>query len=87
MVSYSRTNDTSMAADTDKTRITPWSSVKAATMTDRKAQAEAGTGYTMDEFNNAGERIAWDRDEDDYCERGTYGCSVRHTRDSECQTW
>lgn len=35
-----------------------------------------------------GERIAWDRDESDSCERGTPGCSIHHTRrDSECQTW
>jgi hypothetical protein len=33
------------------------------------------------------EEVAVDRAEDDYCERGTQGCSVRHTRDSECQTW
>jgi hypothetical protein len=33
------------------------------------------------------EAVAWDRAEDDYCERGTQGCSVRHTRDSDCQTW
>ena len=54
---------------------------------DRKAQAEAETGYAMDEFNIEGERIAWDRAENDYCERGTHGCSVHHTRESECQTW
>ena len=34
-----------------------------------------------------GEQIAWDRDETDSCERGTPGCCIRHTRDSECQTW
>lgn len=56
-------------------------------MINRKAQAEAETGYAMDEFNDDGERIAWDRAEDDYCERGTQGCSVHHTGDSECQTW
>lgn len=33
------------------------------------------------------EEVAWDRAEDDYCERGTQGCSVHHTGDSECQTW
>lgn len=33
------------------------------------------------------EETAWDRAEDDYCERGMQGCSVRHTRDSECATW
>ena len=27
------------------------------------------------------------RDEAGTCERGTPGCSVRHTRDSECATW
>lgn len=31
--------------------------------------------------------VAWDRAETDYCERGTQGCSVLHTRDSECETW
>jgi hypothetical protein len=30
---------------------------------------------------------AWDRAEDDYRERGTQGCCVHHTYDSECQTW
>jgi hypothetical protein len=34
-----------------------------------------------------GELTAWDRAETDACERGTVGCSVKHTRDSECQTW
>lgn len=33
------------------------------------------------------ERTAYDREEEDYCERGTFGCSVRHTRDSDCATW
>ena len=33
------------------------------------------------------ESVATDRAEDDYCERGTQGCSIHHTRDSECQTW
>jgi hypothetical protein len=33
------------------------------------------------------ERTAYDRDEQDYCERGTFGCSVLHTRDSDCATW
>ena len=28
------------------------------------------------------EAVAWDRNEDEACERGTVGCSVRHTRDS-----
>lgn len=37
--------------------------------------------------NNPPEEVAWDRAEDDYCERGTKGCSVHHTYDSECQTW
>jgi len=27
------------------------------------------------------------RDETDSCERGTPGCSIHHTRDSDCQTW
>lgn len=55
---------------------------------DRKAQAEAETGLTMDTIDEVtGEKIAWDRAEDDYCERGTLGCSIHHTRDSECQTW
>jgi len=33
------------------------------------------------------EDTAWDRAETDYCERGTFACSVRHTRDSDCATW
>jgi len=33
------------------------------------------------------EEVATERAETDPCERGTPGCSVRHTRDSECQTW
>jgi hypothetical protein len=35
----------------------------------------------------AADVVAWDRDPTDSCERGTPGCSVHHTRDSECQTW
>jgi hypothetical protein len=35
----------------------------------------------------SGEPIAWDREEDDYCERDTQGCSIHHTRDSDCETW
>jgi hypothetical protein len=35
----------------------------------------------------SGEPIAWDRAETDSCEKGTPGCSVRHTRDSDCETW
>lgn len=31
--------------------------------------------------------VAWDRAETDPCERGTVGCSVLHTADTECQTW
>ena len=34
------------------------------------------------------DETAWDRDETDPCERGTPGCSVRHTtRDGDCATW
>jgi hypothetical protein len=33
------------------------------------------------------EETARDRAETDPCERGTPGCSVRHTGDSECQPW
>jgi hypothetical protein len=33
------------------------------------------------------EETAWDRAETDACERGTVGCSVRHTGDSDCETW
>lgn len=33
------------------------------------------------------EAVAWGRPETDPCERGTPGCSVRHTRDSKCETW
>jgi hypothetical protein len=32
-------------------------------------------------------QVAWDRAEDDCCERGTQGCSIHRTRDSDCQTW
>ena len=32
--------------------------------------------------------VAWDRPETDPCERGTEGCSVRHsTRATECEGW
>jgi hypothetical protein len=34
--------------------------------------------------------VAWDRAETDACERGTPGCSVRHSHPAapdECQTW
>jgi hypothetical protein len=41
----------------------------------------------VDADRDAPEAVAWDRAEDDYCERGTQGCSVLHTRDSECETW
>lgn len=44
-------------------------------------------GYRDEVDQVTGERIAWDRAEDDCCERGTPGCSIHHTRDSECQTW
>jgi hypothetical protein len=55
---------------------------------DRKAQAEAETGYPMDTVCPVtGELIAWDRAEADYCERGTFACSIHHTRESDCQTW
>jgi hypothetical protein len=42
-------------------------------------QAEAAVGQLAE--------VAWDRAETDSCERGTPGCSIRHTRDSECQPW
>ena len=49
------------------------------------------SGITPDQgselHDQAEEETAWDRAETDYCERGTQGCSVRHTRDSECATW
>lgn len=55
---------------------------------DRKERAEAETGYEMGTVCPVtGELIAWDREEADYCERGTFGCSIHHTRDSDCQTW
>ena len=56
---------------------------------DRKAQAEAETGYPMDTICPVtGEPIAWDREEADYCEAGTFGCSIHHTKPgSNCQTW
>jgi hypothetical protein len=33
------------------------------------------------------EEVADDRAETDSCERGTPGCCIRHTRDSDCETW
>lgn len=33
------------------------------------------------------EHVAWDRAETDSCERGTPGCCIRHTTDTECETW
>ena len=36
---------------------------------------------------DAEEHTAWGRAETDACERGTVGCSVLHTTDSECATW
>ena len=65
----------------------PVRNLSAVLAHDRKARAEAGTGYAQDELHEDGERIAWDREEADYCERGTFGCSKVHTRDSECATW
>jgi hypothetical protein len=51
----------------------------------RYFDATVDTAYT--EEGPPGELTAWDRAETDACERGTPGCSVHHTRDSECQTW
>jgi hypothetical protein len=45
------------------------------------------TARPVDPDRDAPEAVAWDRAETDYCERGTQGCSVLHTRDSECETW
>jgi hypothetical protein len=44
-------------------------------------------GMTREQIAAQPEAVAWDRDESDSCERGTPGCSIHHTRDSECQTW
>jgi hypothetical protein len=33
------------------------------------------------------EETARGRKETDPCEKGTVGCSVHHTTDSDCQTW
>lgn len=40
-------------------------------------------------FNNDGFTIAWDRDEHEQCQRGTFGCCVDHEQsvDPGCQTW
>ena len=47
-----------------------------------------GMASSRDEVDPVtGEQIAWDREESESCERGTPGCSVHHTRESECQTW
>lgn len=37
----------------------------------------------------AADIVAWNRAEDDYCEAGTLGCSVRHTiaPAADCQPW
>ena len=45
------------------------------------------TGQLPERDEVTGELIAWDREESDPCERGTPGCSIHHSRDSECQTW
>lgn len=31
--------------------------------------------------------VAWERPEDQPCERGTVGCSVRHQGNEPCETW
>jgi len=52
------------------------------------ANAERAAGLAdMAADEAAAQGVAWDRAETDPCERGTVGCSVRHTRDSECDTW
>lgn len=33
------------------------------------------------------DKIDLDREEHDSCERGTPGCPIHHTRDTECETW
>lgn len=33
------------------------------------------------------DNVAWDRAETDSCERGTPGCCIRHTDDTDCETW
>lgn len=40
-----------------------------------------------DDDGTRDELVAWDREETDSCERGTPGCCIHHTRDSDCQTW
>lgn len=34
-----------------------------------------------------GSPVAEDRDEQDPCQRGTVGCCVDHTTDTDCETW
>ena len=49
-----------------------------------KRQAVAAQASLQAEYDS----VAWDRAEDEACERCTPGCSVRHTSsDSSCQTW
>jgi hypothetical protein len=32
-------------------------------------------------------KIALERDEEDYCQRGTFACCVDHDDDDECYPW
>jgi hypothetical protein len=58
------------------------SRARAAIAADRPADAGLAPCHAPGQ-----EHVAWGRAETDPCERGTVGCSVRHTRDSECETW
>jgi hypothetical protein len=47
----------------------------------------APVGVRPERDEVTGELIAWDRAETDSCERGTPGCAIHHSGDSDCQTW
>lgn len=70
-----------MGARDGRYGLTPASDKGRGILNSREAQA------VYDEAYSAAEQVAWGRAETDPCERGTPGCSVLHTRDSECETW
>jgi hypothetical protein len=51
------------------------------------ARAKMHRALNAVENADAEEHTAWGRAETDPCERGTVGCSVLHTDDTECETW
>ena len=57
------------------------------TKTTPTAAALVEAGLSAESAAAAADAIAWGRAETEPCERGTVGCSVRHTTDSECATW